>query len=459
MPSFGQQDAIAIMTSTSASQSLPLPPGEFGLPILGETLSFLNDADFAQTRHHRYGDVFKTQLLGKPTIFVRGAEANQFVLTGDNHYFRVSWPPSTHKLLGSLSLALQHGGEHQSRRKLLAQAFMPRALSSYITVMEDLTQQYAQRWAQWGNLTWYPELRNYTFDVACKLLVGLDHGSQTRMGHLFETWCNGLFTIPVNLPWTKFGQAWRCRSKLLDEIEQVIRDRQSNPRPDQTTAQDALDLLLHAQDDNGNTLSLEELKDQILLLLFAGHETLTSAIASFCLLMAQHPQVLATLRAEQTQFTNDPLTLERLKQMEFLDQVLKEVLRLIPPVGGGFREVLKSCEFKGYQIPQGWNVLYQIGSTHKDEAAFPQPDQFDPARFSPEQVAERRKYGYIPFGGGIRECLGKEFARLEMKIFAVHLIRNYDWTLLPDQDLEMVTVPTPHPKSGLQVNFHQRQAG
>jgi cytochrome P450 len=149
--------------------------------------------------------------------------------------------------------------------------------------------------------------------------------------------------------------------------------------------------------------------------------------------------------------------------MTYLEQVLREVLRLIPPVGGGFREVTKTCQFNGYQIPQGWSVVYQIGPTHQDSALYAQPDRFDPDRFSSEQIqqqtVDRQKYGYLPFGGGIRECLGKEFARLEMKIFAVHLARRYEWNLLPDQDLEMMTIPTPHPHDGLRVEFREKAKG
>jgi cytochrome P450 len=140
--------------------------------------------------------------------------------------------------------------------------------------------------------------------------------------------------------------------------------------------------------------------------------------------------------------------------MTYLEQVLKEVLRFVPPVGGGFRRVLQTCEFEGYRIPADWNVLYQIGATHQDQALYPHAEQFDPDRFSRTEYSQ--KYGYIPFGGGIRECVGKEFARLEMKIFAALLVRDYDWTLQPDQSLDLVTIPTPRPKDGLKVNFYHR---
>jgi cytochrome P450 len=296
--------------TTTESNLLPLPPGTYGLPLIGETLSFFRDAQFAQKRHEQYGSVFKTRLLGKPTIFMRGTEANRFVLTNENQLFVVSWPPSTKALLGTLSLALQTGNVHQSRRKLLAQAFLPRALSGYIPAIEAITDRYLKHWEGQRHLTWYPELRSYTFDVACKLIVGLDSGSETRLGHLFEAWSEGLFSIPLPLPWTRFGRAKQSRNRLLQEIEQVIRQRQQKPQ----SSGDALELLLKAEDEDGNHLDLAELKDQILLLLFAGHETLTSAVASYCLLMAQHPEVMAKIRAEQQQFPLDqPLTLEQLK--------------------------------------------------------------------------------------------------------------------------------------------------
>jgi retinoid hydroxylase len=427
-----------------------LPPGKFGLPFLGETLKFFTDTNFATKRHAQFGPVFKTNLLGSPTIFIKGSDGNRFILSHENEYFRVSWPPSVKKLLGPLSLALQIGHTHLARRKLMSQAFQSRALAGYIPAMEAISDRYFQRWQNMHELTWYPELRNYTLDVACKLLVGLDNGSETRIGELFETWCAGLFTLPINLPWTAFGKASRNREGLLAEIERLILEHKTV-----LGQTDALDILLQARDEEtGEKLSIEELKDQVLLLLFAGHETLTSAIASFCLLIAQHPEVLAKARAEQQNLSSEPITPELLKQMPYLDQVIKEVMRIVPPVGGGFREVLQDCEYGGFKIPKGWSVLYQINTAHKNSEAFRQPDEFDPERFNSSR-AEDKPYSYLPFGGGLRECIGKEFARLEMKVFAVGLLRQYQWTLLPNQDLSLVVVPTPKPRGGLKVRFQR----
>ncbi len=441
--------------TTEKLQSLPLPPGDRGLPFIGETIGFFTDPEFNNKHLAKYGNIYQTNIFGNPTVMMVGAEANTFLFRNENKYVVSTWPKSTRILLGDLSLAVKNGDFHSSRRKLLYQAFQPRALASYIPTMAKITEEYLHKWEQMGELTWYPELRNYTFDVASNLLAGTDGGSQTPLGHLFEVWVAGLFTIPISLPWTKFGKALRCRQALLKYIEDIVIQRQQADDP----GEDALGLLIQAQDESGNSLSLAELKDQVLLLLFAGHETLTSAIASFCLLTAQHPEVIERLRTEQQQLSlTSPLTLDDLKQMTYLEQVIKEVMRLVPPVGGGFRKVLQSFEFGGYRIPQGWTIQYQIAQTHKDRELYPDCDRFDPERFAPANEADKQKsFGYIPFGGGLRECLGKEFARLEMRLFASKLLRNYEWELLPNQNLELVTIPSPHPKDGLKIKFSRYQ--
>ncbi|MEG4234690.1 cytochrome P450 [Microcoleus sp. Pol11C3] len=429
---------------------MALPPGSFGLPLIGDTLNFLQDSQFAKKRHQQYGPIFKTSLFGQPTVFMRGQEASLFVLSNDNQYFVASFPASTQALLGPLSLSVQTGANHINRRKLMYQAFQPRALLGYIGAMENITQRYLEKWAKMETMTWYPELRNYTFDVAAKLLVGIDNGSETALGHYFETFSDGLFSIPLDVPWTKFGKAKKGRKLLLAELEKIIRDRKLGT----PSGNDALSLLISARDEEGNSLSLDELKDQVLLLLFAGHETLTSAIASFCLLLAQHPDVMAKVRAEQQQFpATEPLTLEQLKQMTYLEQVLREVLRLVPPAGGVFRTVINACEFGGYEIPKGWSVISGITQTHQDSQLYPEPERFDPDRFSLDRSA--KPFSYVPFGGGLRECLGKEFARLEMKLFAAKMVPEYEWDLLPDQDLNLIAIPMPRPRDGLRVKFRR----
>ncbi len=432
--------------------NFPLPPGHFGLPIIGETLSFLQDKNFAKKRQQQYGSIFKTKILGRPTVVMIGPEANQFILSThmDCFSWRNGWPQNFKELLGR-SLFLQEGEEHKRNRKLLMPAFHGVALASYITTMEEIIQRHLQRWQTLETLSLFPELKQMTFEIASCLLMGSEPGTLTnQLSQWFAELTAGLFALPLRLPGTKYNKAIIARDRLLKHIEKVIQQRQQQP------TQDALGLLVQSRDEQGNGLTLEELKVQALLLLFAGHETTTSMLTSFCMSLAQHPDILEKLRIEQKLISKETpeLNLELLKKMTLLEQVLKEVERLYPPVGGGFRGVIKPFEFKGYRVPAGWMALYQINATHQDPQVYSNVKNFDPDRFSPQRAEHKKQdFSLVGFGGGPRICLGLAFAQLEMKIFAAHLLRNYQWELLPQQSLELDPVPTLHPRDGLQVKF------
>ena len=165
------------------------------------------------------------------------------------------------------------------------------------------------------------------------------------------------------------------------------------------------------------------------------------------------------VRAEQEQLElPTQLTPDTLKKMTYLKQVIKEVLRFVPPVvRSGSRKVVENCELGEYLVPKGWDIYYQIPETHQDSEIYNNPERFDPDRFSPERAEDKQKvFSHIPFGGGIRECLGKEFARLEIKLFAALLVRDHSWQLVPGQDLERTLLPFSRPRDGLKVHFSGR---
>ncbi len=441
------------MTTNNEIASHPLPPGSLGLPFLGETLSFVFDPDFADKRHQKYGPIFKTQILGRPTVVMVGPEANRFILSSDMHRFswRDGWPDTFKELLGE-SLFLQDGDQHRRNRKLLMPAFHGPALANYLSTMECIVESYLEKWESLGTFTWFGELKQMTFEIASTLLIGSEPGLLTaRLLQWFTELSVGLFSVPLRWSWTTYGKALKARDHLLSHIEQAVLKRQKEP------AQDALGLLVQSRDEQGNGLSLDEIKVQALLMLFAGHETTTSMLTSLAMALAQNPDVLARARAEQQELAADgSLTLEQLKQMTYLDQVLRELERLYPPVGGGFRGVVEEFEFNGYYVPKGWQALYRINSTHIDSRVYTEPERFDPDRFSPERAEHKKQeFSLVGFGGGSRICLGIAFAQMEMKIFAAHLLRHYTWELLPKQNLTLVRIPTLHPRSGLQVKFQK----
>jgi cytochrome P450 len=335
-----------------SQSSLPLPPGNFGLPVIGESISYLRSpASFMEKRQKQYGNIFKTHLFGFPTIVFIGGDAARFLFANEGQKFEMTNTPSFERLLGMNSIGVETGAVHQTLRKYLYQAFAPRALANYAATMENITHRYLKRWEKIETLTWYPELKKYTLDIVCKLFIGTETSSEEALEKVYETWSDGLLSIPVRFPGSKFDKAIHAREQLLASFDKLIDQRLQNP----TDNQDVLTILLQAQDEEGKRLSRDEIKDNLLGMLIAGHETLTSALTSLCLLLAQHPDVLQKARVEQEHFKFSQLiTQEDLKQMTYLDQVMKEVLRMAPPVvRSGLRKVLEPCEFAGYQIPKG----------------------------------------------------------------------------------------------------------
>jgi cytochrome P450 len=383
-----------------------------------------------------------------------GPEAAEFVLSSHMEHFswREGWPDNFKQLLGE-SLFLQDGEEHRQKRRLMMPAFHGQALARYITTMESITQDYLQKWEQKREFTWFEEFKQLTFEIASQLLVGASPGSEVaHLSQLFTTLTNGLFAInPLPLPITKYGRAIAARNQLLQHITEVVRQRQQHP------TNDVLSLLVQARDEQGNGMSLKELTAQAMLLLFAGHETTTAMLTWIFLELGRHPEVLQKAREEQLSLASEGgMSLEQLGKMQYLDQILNEIERLHPPVGGGFRGVVKPFEFNGFHVPAGWMLSYSIPGTHQLASIYPEPKRFDPDRFSPERQENKQKpFSLIGFGGGPRICLGIAFAKLEMKIVAAQLLRSYQWELLPQQSLDPVAIPMRRPKDGLRVRFQR----
>lgn len=443
---------LSDMISEKIQDNLALPPGNTGLPFLGEIIELVRDPQrFSSERHQKFGSIFKTQILGQPIIYVSGAKACRFILENEDIYFQNELLPNIKQLIGKNSISVQVGKEHKNKSSILRKAFTKQYLTPQVKTIEEVTQKYLDKWEKWGEFSWYPELRDYSFDVACKLFVGKDKSSE--LSELLKIWSEGLFTFSPNLPWTKLGRALRSRDKILHIILDIIYERQNKIDP----GEDVLGILLQAQDEQGNRLSIEEIQDQILNLLFAGHETIASALTSFCLRLAQYPEVFEKAFQEQKEInTSQSLSFDQMSNFNYLKQVFKEVLRLDSPVAGGFRKTIKDCSFENYSFPKGCRVIYEISETHQDSRSFKEPKLFNPERFKSENGSFANLRDYIPFGGGKRRCLGENLANLEMLVFASKLIKNYEWELKPNQNLETVSFPLPHPADGLQVSFQKR---
>lgn len=442
------------MTITEKTNSLSLPPGNTTLFFIQNFwLAITNFEKFIQKYSQKYGDIYKIRFLGKNFIVFNKRQANEFILKNENNYFVSTTLENSKAIFGENTLSWQRGKEHSNKRKILFKALQKQALAGYIDCIEKTTQKYLEKWEKSGQIIWYPELKSYSFDVLAELFAGIESASLRGMITDFEKMNAGLFARAIPFPWSKYGQALQSRNKIHFWIEQSI----STHNQKNKSSANALSILITAKDNQGNTLSSVELKEQIINLIFLGYKELSSALTSFCLLMAQNEEIPIKIRQEQEQIKKLNLTsLEKIKAMNYLERVLKEVLRLIPPVAGSFRKATKECSFQGYLIPKDWTVLYTIRSTHQDPKIYSQPEKFDPDRFNPERAEDKKQpYSYIPFGGGARECVGKELAFLVMKIFASTIVDSYTWKLLPKQDLTISGLDLAKPKDGLKVSIEK----
>jgi len=431
-----------------------LPPKHGLIPYIGDLPLIALAPEMMMARYRKYGPIFRTRLFGRQSVVMVGPEACRFVLASGMHHFswQKGWPKSFTDLLGH-GLFVQDGAEHARNRAAIAPAFRGRALESYVGTMERIALRHMESWAQTGELSWQKEMKKLTFEIAATLMFGATGTEDNeRLSNLFTELVSGMFSIPWRLPGSAYTRALEARVALRKYVGDAIDERTREPKDD------ALGLLVSMRDGTGNGLPLEELKDHAILLAFAGHDTTTSMLTTLCLRLAENPQVLARCRAEQDALALGPtLTSADLGRMSYLDQVLKEIERLDPPVAGGMRGVVEPFQFAGYDVPVGYLAQYHIGATHRDASVYDDVMRFDPDRFSPERAEHRRQgFSLIGFGGGSRICLGMGFAQAEMKVVASHLLRSFAWDLLPNQSTRMMPIPTAHPKDGLKVRFYRR---
>ncbi|XP_061830677.1 cytochrome P450 26C1 [Nerophis lumbriciformis] len=452
------------------ASSLPLPEGSMGWPLVGETLHWLlQGSDFHVSRRRRHGNVFKTHLLGKPVIRVTGAENIRKILLGEHSLVCTQWPQSTRIILGPNTLVNSVGEAHKRKRKVLAKVFSRPALESYLPRLQEVVRCEVAKWSSWPDtMDVYAAAKSLTFRVAVRVLLGL-HLEEDRVVYLsriFEQLMDNLFSLPVDAPLCGLRKGIKAREILHSNMEKIIEEKMERQQA-QDEHLDAFDYMLSSAKEHGQDLSIQELKETAVELIFAAHSTTASASTSLLLQLLRHPAALRRLKAELVSeglagAGGSPdggppqahLSLDKLSRLRYLDCVIKEVLRFLPPVSGGYRTALQTFELDGYQVPKGWSVMYSIRDTHETAAVFNSPQLFDPDRFGPEREENRpSRFSYVPFGGGVRSCVGKELAQVVLKTLAVELVGTCKWTLATKDFPRMQTVPIVHPVNGLHVRF------
>lgn len=434
---------------TLPEAKLPVPPGRFGLPWLGQSLPFVrNPLRWMQREAARHGLVFKTRLIGRPTVFLLGPAANQFVLVDQVQAFtwREGYGDAAYRLFGP-ALFLQDGVEHEHFRQLLAPAFHGKRMTTCFDQMCSVVDEHLDHWPHDRPLELYHAFKHMAFTIAARVLLGIDSGDDTRrLCALFDQFAAGLFTpFAAALPGSTFGRAMQARAQLLHFLSGVIQHRR------RSLSDDAISLLITGHDQRGQPLSNAAISSQLLLLLFAGHDTSASLATWLCYELCRHGEIVRRLRVEQQAVIgSDPLTLERLRELPLLEATIRETERLYPPAPTGFRGAQEAVEYAGYHIPAGWTVVYSPVFTHHMPALFPHPEQWDPDRMLAPRWEQRQiPYSLVGFGGGPRKCIGEGLAQLELKIILTRVLQRIQVELIPGQRVEPAWTPSLHPAHGL----------
>nr|AOG74833.1 cytochrome P450 [Centella asiatica] len=439
-----------------------LPPGSFGWPIIGETLSLLRAGwdgtpeRFIRERVERHGGgggrssgVFKTSLLGDSMVVFCGVAGNKFLFGNENKAVAVWWPKSVEKLFGT-SLLTARGEEAKWMRKMLHSFLNPDAFSRlYINTMDSVTHTHiSAHWQGKEEVKVYQTVKLYTFELACRLFMSLEDPQHIKkLGSQFNIFLKGVIQLPFNVPGTRFHSAVRAAAAIRKDLLAITRQRRVALQ--QRTASPSQDLLSHllvSCDESGRSLTESEIVNNILTLLFAGHDTSSVSITLLMKTLAEMPQVYDKILQEHMDIAaskgaEELLQWDDIQKMRYSWNVVCEVMRLTPPITGAFREALVDFTYAGYTIPKGWKLYWTPFSTNKDPNYFSNPTEFDASRF---EGAGPTPFSYVPFGGGPRMCLGKEFARLEILIFLHNVVKRFKWNLLiPDEKFEYDPMPTP----------------
>lgn len=368
--------------------------------------------------HAQLGDIFQLPLPGFNPVMLVGAEANRFVLveTRQDLRWRVEQDPITRLLRHGV--LVEDGDSHDTLRRQLNPALHRRMLESYVQAMWQCTDTVIDAWGENTPLDMLVEMRRVALLVLMKTLFHVDFEPELeRLWHAILRTLRyispGVWVIWRGVPRPGYGAALQ---QLDDYLFQLIALRRRSSAPP--------DDLLGSLIASGMPDAL--IRDQLLTLIIAGHDTSTALLAWALYLLSTHMQVQSAAQREIAEvLATEPPAFAHLAGLQYLDQVIDETLRLYPPIHLGSRLAAADLEFAGYRIPAGQRILYSIYLTHRSPRYWNDPSAFDPDRFSPEQVRQRLPYTFLPFGGGARNCIGTAFAQVEAKVILARILQKY----------------------------------
>jgi cytochrome P450 len=445
------------------SAKVPFPPGETR-PSLARTRRFAEDPlPMLLEAYERFGPIFTLRLFHSNAVWMLGPAANHYITV--SHASNFLWREGFFRdLIGFMGdgLLTIDGEFHKRSRRIMLPAFHRERIAASVDLIKEETQAALTQFEPGREIDLYAWTRRLAMRVAMRALFGLDpDGEPARSidaARLFEqglSFYSSEYILRILRtrfsPWARMQEAARKLDTMI--YAEIARRRETGAR-----GEDILSLLLDAQDEDGTKLSDLQIRDEVMTLLFAGHDTTTSTVSFMFYELARHPEIVARLQREQDELAGHEPTAAQLTggQLAQLEMVLAETLRKYPPAWVGPRRAVDAFEFQGHTVPARAFVNYSSWASHHLPDVFPEPEAFRPERFTPEARAALPKGAYVPFGGGSRICIGMRFGELEVRTIASAILARFELSLPDDFALRIRQMPTISPRDGLPMLIRER---
>ncbi|MBF6239469.1 cytochrome P450 [Nocardia otitidiscaviarum] len=409
--------------------------GDAGLPYLGRSLQYLRWGPAEMMgRYRKYGPVSFNNALGARRVLVAGPEAIDEVLGRRRQDFGSGWDwfigPFFHRGLLLLSF-----DEHMFHRRIMQQAFTRDRLQEHLTELTAVVDAAVARWAPAGErrLPLYPAFKELTLRIATDVFMAVDSGAEReRLGRAFLRCTHAalaLLRFPV--PGGNWYAGLRGRKVLEEYFTRMIPAKRRAPGPDFFSA------LCRARTEDGAVFSDADVVNHMIFLIMAAHDTTTTTVTATAYYLGRHPEWQRRVRAEalalHAELDGAPPTIADLDRLRDLDLVIRESLRLLPPVPGLVRRAARDTEIAGHFVPAGTQVDIAHGVNHLLPEFWTRPELFDPERFAEHRREDRaHRLAWLPFGAGAHKCIGMHFGVMEVKTIIAALARDYEWTVPGD---------------------------
>ncbi|MBD2770813.1 cytochrome P450 [Iningainema tapete] len=415
-------------------------------PSVVQTLQWIvSPMSYMEDWRARYGDIFTLRLNGTDIVFVSNPQGMQEILTGDTKELEAPGELNLifESLLGKNSVITLSGLQHQRQRQLLMPPFHGERMRNYSQVISDVTEQIMSQWQIGKPFNIRSATQAITLRVIMQAVFGLSCGDRAQelerlLAVLLDKGSSKLGVTMLYFPvlqkdfgpMSPWGQAQRRQQQVDRLLYEEIRERRKLPDASGT---DILSLLIAARDEAGQQMTDEELHDELITLLVAGHETTATALAWAFYWIHKLPAVREKLLQELDSLGEDPDP-STIFKLPYLNAVCCETLRIYPVAMLTFpRQVKTSISLCGYELEPGTVVIGSIYLTHQREDLYPEPKQFKPERFLERQFSA---YEYLPFGGGVRRCIGLAFALFEMKVALAKILSRYELELVDNGEVQ-----------------------